>query len=343
MVTCGSFFEGTRELAPNQKKDKIARALLNMLVQRMFYVEPSYKDIGDHFTLQDTVAQRQLVLLRICHATLLVCSQSLDMTWDSCKQVLDRTADQEETGINTLLLRAISKWIYAYDELNREISEVTIVADSLLNMLLLEHGPSKTQLRRLDVELRGICGDVNRRSSSLATRLQSRLQLFEMSRNIGESSRLWLLSLLASIFLPLSLASSLLSMQTRLVDLHYLLYDFCGVIVFFGTIAIVFIMFLKNVSSKKGSVHGVFQVKKHTVLVWIVLQWVLVLASFLVGMISNVPVGLKVLGYGSGAMLGLLVVGSLLNYLGGLIGKGEERRAAARIRITDRTFSTKRA
>ncbi|KAF2690804.1 hypothetical protein K458DRAFT_63229 [Lentithecium fluviatile CBS 122367] len=312
-----------------------------MLVQRLLFIERSYENIGNHIADQDISAQQELVLLRICHATLLICSQSLDRTWISCKQVLDRTVDQEGTGVNPLLLKAISKWIHLYDEMNREISEVAVVTDSLLSMLLLEHGPSMMPLRRLDVELRGVCGDVNRRSSSLSTRLQSRLQLFDMSRNISESSSLWLLSLLASIFLPLSLASSLLSMQTRLVDLHYLLYDFCGVIIFFGTIAIVFITLLKSISNKKGSVHGVFRVKQRTILAWIILQWMLILTSFLVGMIKEMVVGLKILGYGTGGMVGLLVVGAPLNYLGDLIGKDEKRRAAARIRADDHGFGAK--
>jgi hypothetical protein len=332
LVTCSDFSDGTVELSPGRKRDKIARAVVNMLVQRFLFVEPSYKDIHAHCGPQDITVQQELIFLRICHAALLVCSQSLDRMWSSCKQVLDSTANQEGAGISPLLLKSITKWIHTYDELNREVSEVALVTDALLSILLLEHGPTGISLRRLDVELRGICGDVDRRSASLGTRLQSRLQLFDMSRNISESSSVWLLSLLASIFLPLSLASSLLSMQTRLIDLRFLLYDFCGVIIFFGTIAIAFIAFLKSISSKKGSVHGVFQVKQRTVLVWLILQWLLILASFLVGMISNILLGLKILGYGTGGMVGLLIVGATLNYLNDAAGHDERKRAAARIR-----------
>lgn len=45
------------------------------------------------------------------------------------------------------------------------------------------------------------------------------------------SSGLWLLSVLAVIFLPVSLAPSLLNMQTQSVDLNCPLYNFSGVIV----------------------------------------------------------------------------------------------------------------
>jgi hypothetical protein len=70
IVTCGIFFDGTRELPPSRKKDKIARALLNMLVQRLLYIELSYENIADGVVMQDSIAQQELVVPRICHATL---------------------------------------------------------------------------------------------------------------------------------------------------------------------------------------------------------------------------------------------------------------------------------
>ena len=72
--------------------------------------------------------------------------------------------------------------------------------------------------------------------------LERRLKIFELSKNAQEQARNWLLSILASVFLPLSLATSILSMQTRFVDLHFLLYDFCGVIVLLATLVLMVLL-----------------------------------------------------------------------------------------------------
>lgn len=76
--------------------------------------------------------------------------------------------------------------------------------------------------------------------------LEHHLKFLEMRRNIDESSNLRMLTVLATIFLPLSLACGILSMQTRFEDLSYLLYDFCGVIVILLTLVVVILAMVKS-------------------------------------------------------------------------------------------------
>lgn len=54
------------------------------------------------------------------------------------------------------------------------------------------------------------------------------------------------MSVLASVFLHLSLASGILSMQTRLKNLQTLLYDFCEVAVLLLTLVGLFLPYVNN-------------------------------------------------------------------------------------------------
>jgi hypothetical protein len=111
------------------------------------------------------------------------------------------------------------------------------------------------------------------------------------------------LTLLAAIFLPLSLAAGVLSMQTRFADLNILLYDFVGVVILLGSIT-AFLAALNRWGPwiyaeaidkvYDGAIDGDDFVIRFTPLM---LWWMAVLASFLVGMFDDVMFGLRVLGY----------------------------------------------
>jgi hypothetical protein len=76
-----------------------------------------------------------------------------------------------------------------------------------------------------------------------------------MNRNIGELMSSWLLGLFAAISLPFSLTYSLLSRQKHLADLKFPLYDFCGVIAFFGSLALAMNFVIKQYAKRKSDVH----------------------------------------------------------------------------------------
>lgn len=133
-----------------------------------------------------------------------------------------------------------------------------------------------------------------------------------------EAQNVRLLSILASIFLPLSLASGLLSMQTRFSDLHYLLYDFFGVLVLLGTIvavilfALKFYLWWKRLSTQLDRNwmfrKSVRPIANFFFFCFLVFGWGLLISSFLVGMIKDVGLGLTILGYGTTAAVGIGVL-----------------------------------
>lgn len=115
-----------------------------------------------------------------------------------------------------------------------------------------------------------------------------------------------LLSALTVVFLPLSLTSSLLSMQICLANLHFLLYDFCAVIILLGTIVGI-VLVLRNLTERlKDKLYRTerspqlrkwYPLFKFGTTGWGFIIWgLLILSSFLVGMVKNVGLGLKILG-----------------------------------------------
>lgn len=139
--------------------------------------------------------------------------------------------------------------------------------------------------------------------------LEHHLKFLQLRRDIQQSNSTWMLSVLASIFLPLSLASSVLGMQARFVDLHYLLYDFCGVAVLFLTLLGLILALVKLyvrlthwVTNLRGFRKVISQV---TFVMTILILWALVLSSFLVGMSSDVGLGGRILGFGIAGITGL--------------------------------------
>ncbi|KAK7981435.1 hypothetical protein PG988_003673 [Apiospora saccharicola] len=104
--------------------------------------------------------------------------------------------------------------------------------------------PNDVQVE-LSADIRGLSSGVKDEMSALTTELDHQLRYLEMRRGVRESNDLWVLTILASVFLPLSLASSILSMGTRLVDLGTLLYDFCGVAVILGSLSIAIIKLVR--------------------------------------------------------------------------------------------------
>ena len=122
--------------------------------------------------------------------------------------------------------------------------------------------------------------------------------------NIQESTSVKRLTILATIFLPLSLSTSILSMQSRFVDLKLKLYDFIGVFVIVGTVAVLILLIVSAVPRIRSSMRH-FRVSLRTrklqaMLYWWLcgIIWAIVLVSFIVGMFRDVILGQKILCYG---------------------------------------------
>lgn len=86
------------------------------------------------------------------------------------------------------------------------------------------NGGRDPEFNTVAADLRGLSSDLRRKAGDLPKTLAHHIHFLEMRRSINASYRTEILTILASIFLPLSLACGVLSMQTRLKDLNYLLY-----------------------------------------------------------------------------------------------------------------------
>ncbi|PGH15006.1 hypothetical protein AJ79_02686 [Helicocarpus griseus UAMH5409] len=131
------------------------------------------------------------------------------------------------------------------------------------------------------------------------------------------------LTTLATIFLPLSLASSMLSMQTRFRDLGVLLYDFIGVFVLLGTLSVVIYFVVRLLMIFSRYLRPLTLLKplddwaKFTISTIVYYQSIggtllvlILFASFLVGMLKDAVLGAKILGFGfAGLGFGSIVVG----------------------------------
>lgn len=159
--------------------------------------------------------------------------------------------------------------------------------------------------------------------AQLANRLEHYIALSSMSRNIEDTVNNRILSLLACIFLPLSLATSLLSMSTRFTSLGPLLYDFCGVVVLFASLVAVVFLLLKVYQTLRGMVDRMkpnwslpsrlftSALVKWVQWIGIFVAWALVLSSFIVGMVVDISLGFRILGYGIAGLVGATGVGLL--------------------------------
>lgn len=122
------------------------------------------------------------------------------------------------------------------------------------------------------------------------------------------------LTILATIFLPLSLSAGILGMQSRFKNLGPLLYDFFGVVFILLTaviLTLLTIIFLGSVQEQTSRYLGERKVEFVYGFVWaitnlaVVVLGALVLSSFLVGMFKDVVLGAKILGFGFAAAIGV--------------------------------------
>jgi hypothetical protein len=211
-------------------------------------------------------------------------------------------------------------------ETSFDITQLVGSSVDLLSATLEKDIADGTAFRGLQIAIRIECQAQDSLASRLVERLESQLKFFGLFREIQESTSIRLLTLLASIFLPMSLASGILSMQTRFASLHYLLYDFCGVVTIFGTLIVTVFLVLKlfivlmDQFTKARARFGRWLYYEQ-VLIWpaafavssLVLGfWALIFTSFMVGMIKDIALGLRILGYGCATYVGLLVIGFVL-------------------------------
>lgn len=229
--------------------------------------------------------------------------------------------DSREVELRRWNLKAIMTDSHLYRQFASLAAELTTTTESLLDVVLaLEDSEEQdvAELAVLGAEIRGSSKDIMTRLSRLSDDLEHNLQLLRLSKDMNQSGNVQMLTLLATIFLPLSLSAGVLSMQSRFKDLGELLYDFFGVVVLLGAgvalLVTVMLLFssMKELESRLFKYHWYKAILRPVILMTMsgitFTLGALVLASFLVGMFKDVVLGAKILGYGIAAAIGALVV-----------------------------------
>jgi hypothetical protein len=270
---------------------------------------------------------KQHFLLRYCGATLSHYSLFLSAVRREYVQKRESIRDPRYSILRQSVLKEITADAYIYNTFHDTALDLT---DPVLGLIaILESAFPKSneckEFRTFIAELHCQCTDITKTTSRFASRLDHDLKYLDVSRNMQESLRVWILSALASVFLPLSIATGLLSMQNRFIDLQILLYDFCGVVVLVGTILFVLFQSLRGYVFWKErfemwTPNSVFQKgTKYLVginaAVIVFCVWGLILASFLVGMIEDTGLGGRILGFGLAALFGIVMLFGLVAIL----------------------------
>lgn len=167
----------------------------------------------------------------------------------------------------------------------------------------------------------------------LGSKENRRYELLKGVLDFQQSLNMTRLTTLASVFLPLSLAAGLLSMQTRVSQLGLLVYDFTGICIILGTLILLTYPIMSRViaTSNRRSWYSlnmmaidsltsgrikfpirILEYHKSWYFVLAIYIWGVVVASFLVGMSYSVSVGVKILGFGVAAGVAALFLISLV-------------------------------
>ncbi|KAK2030812.1 hypothetical protein LX32DRAFT_637870 [Colletotrichum zoysiae] len=167
------------------------------------------------------------------------------------------------------------------------------------------------------------CREVKAILDELDSNIENDLKLLNLSREIGQTNSVKRLTLLATIFLPLSLAAGILSMQTRFRDLGVLIYDFFGVVVISLAFLFLILLGLTVYDFVTGRLDELEETRpggnpllprrtlkasrRLTIVTWAFLAAVglFILASFVIGMFKDTDLGAKILGIGMAVILGI--------------------------------------
>ncbi|KAI1813466.1 hypothetical protein GGS20DRAFT_586492 [Poronia punctata] len=278
--------------------------------------------VGEFRGLEQTYAPlrtdtnwRQVVCLQYHHAC-------LNLFTDFMTRLVREYIQYEGLALNPKDSR-LQKWHHSrfvedalfYRNVEQTGAIVVETLESLLelNRNLASRDPHKDrlepQLSILTTELQGCCKDIRRLQTRLLGDLEQDLKYLDLARSLKETESVQRLTLLATIFLPPSLASAILSMQTRFQDLGYLLYDFFGVLVLISAVALLGLGLFSvlNVLGETVSMFRGIKIYRYFIQPVLLLTggtalaiyFSLVLSSFLVGMFKDVVLGSKVLGYGT--------------------------------------------
>lgn len=204
------------------------------LIYELTKLAPLYTDIG--------LEKPQVLLLLLHHAHLnlmaIAVSNWLGFHLDYRLKLLHgllntRLSDWNSTALSSDMLDA--------DELRDGGDRIANTTESLLEVVtaLMAAGNHDQQLRVIAADIRGSSRQISTRFKTIDATIATNLQQLDLQRDLRQSSNLRVLTFLATVFLPLSLATGVLSMNTRFRDLGLLLYDFFCVVILSAAIGLI--------------------------------------------------------------------------------------------------------
>ncbi|KAK2063272.1 hypothetical protein LY76DRAFT_601903 [Colletotrichum caudatum] len=172
---------------------------------------------------------RQVFMLQIYHAHLKAYAAFLEEFEASYTSPRKRLFfNPQYSQLRSWTMKAIISDSIIYNQLASSAKDITATCESLLEIL----NSNERRARRPAIL------DRRRHPRLLPRDLQHQLDLLNLSWNVNQSQNVKVLTLLATVFLPLSLSAGILSMNTRFKDLGDLMYDFIGVVVLLGALAL---------------------------------------------------------------------------------------------------------
>lgn len=301
-----------------------------MLVSQLRKLEIRYRSI------RTPKNWRQLFLLQFLHANL---NLLLDTSEVFAKDCAEQSILDFDTGRLSVLrqwsLKVMARNSNRHRRLEKVARMITENAQLLMDFMKAAEdtttnntsSPSQNEFSMLEAEVKACSASIHEILSRTLQDTDNCLRFQEMARNMRQSEEVRFLTILATIFLPLSLAAAILSMQTRLKDLGVLLYDFVGVGLILGTIALIIFLWLllrdvvletltQFIKIRGRALREVRIASKIVNVTIITLFLALFLSSFLYGMLEDVQRGGLILGYGLAVVIGgpLMVLSAYIGY-----------------------------
>ena len=264
--------------------------------------------------------RKLVILLHYLHANLNLFTEYIENLTNGYVKRRRQDFDPRSSKLRRWVLEEIASDAHHYRDLSATVESLSSSIEALIGVLKTrptdqEIGAEYSRpFAPLEAELKSCCKDLQQRLNRLSNDLETSLKYLDAMRNRDQTDAVQLLTTLATIFLPLSLSTGVLSMQSRFKDLGVLLYDFFGVVVLFAAVVMVILGVSLLVSLVKETATKLFHewtfrrvLAKWSLLLGFVtfLVGLLVLASFIVGMFKDVHLGARILGYGLAILPGL--------------------------------------
>jgi hypothetical protein len=280
---------------------------------------------------------KQMLFLQYHHANLALFIEFLGHISSKYARRRRKDIDPRKSRLRQWNLKAIMNDVELYRRFSSFGTELQSMIGLLSDLVLIAPDEERDSSQRIKTELSNLraelscCGkDVKVRLDKLTSDLEQDLKFLSMSRDITQSRDVQTLTLLATLFLPLSLSAGMLSMQYRFNELGDRLYDFIGIVVLLVAIVLVLLIVISafNLGLELEDRFRKYEWYRQNVrplaiailAFMFVTMGLLTLASFIVGMFKDVRLGGKILGWGFLAAFGLPTALILVITLGTLLG-----------------------